>query len=117
MSTARTADAGRTRTCPHCKSTILESADVCPACQHHLRFGADRRAAATPTKSAFRLEGVVTNNESASTWEYTVVVALLNAQGTELAREVVHVGALAPADSRKCVVSIDVRPVLTGGAD
>ena len=30
---------GRTRVCPHCKATILESAAVCPQCKHHLRFG------------------------------------------------------------------------------
>ena len=38
MNTGRVAAPGRTRTCPHCKATILESASVCPACHHHLRF-------------------------------------------------------------------------------
>jgi hypothetical protein len=117
MSAARPPDPGRTRTCPHCKSTILESADVCPACHHHLRFGADRRSASAPTRSAFRVEGVIANQEQSSVWEYTVVVALLDAQGAEIAREVVHVGALAPSESRKCVVSVDVRPVAVATND
>ena len=38
MTTGRVVLTGKTRTCPHCKSTILESSSVCPACQHHLRF-------------------------------------------------------------------------------
>ena len=32
---------GKTRICPHCKTTILESANVCPSCKHHLRFDPD----------------------------------------------------------------------------
>ena len=32
---------GATRTCPHCRATILESAIVCPGCRHHLRFDKD----------------------------------------------------------------------------
>ena len=44
MSAARPGTAGATRTCPHCKATILESASVCPACRGHLRF--DEAAAA-----------------------------------------------------------------------
>ena len=38
MSTPRPGTAGATRSCPHCKTVILESASVCPACKHHLRF-------------------------------------------------------------------------------
>jgi len=34
----RVAASGKTRVCPHCKTVILESAAVCPGCQHHLRF-------------------------------------------------------------------------------
>jgi hypothetical protein len=42
---------GRTRVCPHCKATILESAAICPQCKHHLQFG----AAVYPTRKADRL--------------------------------------------------------------
>lgn len=103
-------EAGRTRACPHCKSTILESADVCPACHHHLRFGADRRNARSRTETLFRIEGVVRPPDSAEPWEYDVVVALYDDKGAELAREVVHVGALRAPASRRCVVSIDAYP-------
>lgn len=101
------AEPGRTRACPHCKSTILESADVCPACHHHLRFGADRRAGRARTETLFRIEGVVRPPDPSDAWEYDVVVALYDEKGVELAREVVHVGALRVPASRKCVVSID----------
>ena len=45
MSSVRPGSPGATRECPHCRETILESAAVCPACRHYLRFdaGADAR--------------------------------------------------------------------------
>ena len=46
MSAARPGVAGATRTCPHCKATILESSAVCPACRGHLRFDAPAADAA-----------------------------------------------------------------------
>ena len=48
-STAARSSAGRTRLCPHCKTTILESASICPACQGYLRF---ERAADPPAAVA-----------------------------------------------------------------
>ena len=39
-SRAAPSTAGRTRSCPHCKATILESSAICPQCRHHLKFGA-----------------------------------------------------------------------------
>ena len=40
MSAVRPGMAGATRTCPHCKATILESSSVCPACRGHLKLDA-----------------------------------------------------------------------------
>jgi hypothetical protein len=100
---------GRTRTCPHCKVTILESSDVCPACRHHLRFGADKRGTQAAAESLFRVEGTV-QAPSPGAWEYEVLVALYDESGAELARHVVNVGALPAAGSRRCVVTIDARP-------
>ena len=101
---------GRTRSCPHCKSTILDSADVCPACHHHLRFGADRRSTRVAAESLFRVEGTVHAPDTADAFEYDVVVALYDEKGIEIAREVVSVGVLRPAASRRCVVSISAYP-------
>ena len=40
MNAARQGSVGATRICPHCKATVLVSANICPGCQHHLRFNA-----------------------------------------------------------------------------
>ena len=58
---------GRTRTCPHCKATILESAAVCPQCRHHLRFGvADVAQPNTEGFSALRVEGSIWSSVNCS---------------------------------------------------
>jgi hypothetical protein len=101
---------GKTRTCPHCKSTILESAAVCPGCNHHLRF--DRNANADsrvqPTFSALRVEGAFRNPEGSEAWEYAVVVSIRNDRGEEVARKVVGVGALDASETRTVTLSVDV---------
>jgi hypothetical protein len=103
--------AGRTRTCPHCKATILESASICPACQHHLRFDpkaiAERRQQAT--FSALRVEGMFKHPKDApSACEYTIVISVRNDRGEEIERRVVGVGALQPNESRTVTLSFDV---------
>jgi hypothetical protein len=65
---ATSATVGRTRTCPHCKATILESAAICPQCKHHLKFGAAAVAAqARPGVSAFKVEGTL-QHAAAGDW-------------------------------------------------
>lgn len=109
MSTSRLI-IGKTRTCPHCKATILESSSVCPACQHHLRFDSktigERRM--QPTFSPLRVEGAFHHPPGGEAWEYSVVVSVRNDRGEELARKVVGVGALQPNDGRTVTLSVDV---------
>ena len=106
----RVAAPGRTRICPHCKTTILQSASVCPGCHHHLRFdpGSNAEGRAEPTFSALRVEGAIRNPEGADSWEYSVVVSIRNDRGEEVARKVVGVGALDPRESRTVMLSVDV---------
>ena len=110
MTTGRVVLTGKTRICPHCKSTILESSSVCPACQHHLRFDpkaiVERRL--QPAFSALRVEGGFKHPAGGEPWEYSVVVSIRNDRGEELARKVVGVGALAPNEGRTVMVSVDV---------
>src|SRR5262249_50975503 len=103
---ARLANPGKTRVCPHCRSEILASASVCPACRHHLKFGlnADQQV---KTFSALNIEGTVTHT-GPTAWEYAVVVSVRNERGEETARQVVSVGALQPADQRHFSLSVDV---------
>jgi hypothetical protein len=107
---ARVGPAGKTRVCPHCKTTILESASVCPGCNHHLRFdrSANQDSRVQPAVSALRVEGAFKNPEGAEAWEYSVVVSIRNDRGEEVARKVVGVGALDPRESRTVTLSVDV---------
>jgi|SRR5690349_666484 hypothetical protein len=107
---SRVAAPGKTRICPHCKATILESASICPGCHHHLRFDpkaiVDRRS--QPTFSPLRVEGTFRNPDGVSAWEYSVVVSIRNERGEEIDRKVIGVGALSPTEARTVTLSVDV---------
>ena len=117
MSVVRPGTLGATRMCPHCKATVLQSASICPGCQHHLRFSAadaepeseghsgdtDRRDDSTPKRD--------------EQCEYCVVVSITNERGDKIARQVVGVGALQPGERHKYSFSVDVMPVRGIGAD
>jgi|SRR5579859_2002681 len=107
---ARPESAGKTRICPHCKATILESLTICPGCLHHLRFdqaAAKRQVAAA---SALRVEGVIKPPPDSTPWEYFVVIAVRNERGEEVIRHVVNVGALQGNERRSFALSVDVMP-------
>ena len=107
---SRSVTPGKTRTCPHCKATILESLSICPGCLHHLRFDSDaakRQVAATP---ALRVEGVIRHPPLEEAWEYFVVIAIRNDRGEEVARQVVNVGALQGAEKRTFTLSVEMLP-------
>ena len=106
----RASASGRTRVCPHCKQTILESAVVCPGCQHHLRFDpkalAEGRARAT--FSALKVEGGFRHPVGGDAWEYSIVISVRNDRGEEIERKIVAVGALQPNEGRSVTLSVDV---------
>jgi len=100
---------GRTRVCPHCKATILESAVVCPQCRHHLRFGvAAIPQQTTESFSALHVQGELRRPEQGGDWEYSVVMTIRNERGEEISRQVVGVGALRPTESRTFTLSVEV---------
>src|SRR3546814_12587641 len=68
VSNARPGTAGATRTCPHCKTTILESSSVCPSCRHYLRFDSP---AAQPSKTItpLNVEGKIRHPSEGGAWE------------------------------------------------
>ena len=108
MSALRTGTAGATRTCPHCKATILESSAVCPACRGHLKFDAPAIDAArrfVPLK----VEGTVNALEEGA-FEYTMVVVIRDERGKEIGRHVAGVGAVFPGESRSFEVSVEAAP-------
>src|SRR5207237_3633776 len=78
MSSVRAGSPGATRECPHCRETILESAGVCPACRHYLRFDASADASEAPALTPLRIEGSIRHPADGEPWEYTVVVSIRN---------------------------------------
>ena len=110
MSTAHRSAPGTTRSCPHCRATILESATVCPACKHHLRFdsGGGAQVKAVPALSPLRIEGTIRHPTDSPPWEYSMMVSIKNERGEEIARKIVGVGALNPGDVRTFSLSVEV---------
>src|SRR6202012_1145015 len=107
---SRPVSTGKTRTCPHCKATILESLSICPGCMHHLRFdseAAKRQVAAAP---ALMVEGLIRHPPLEPPLEYYVIIAIRNDRGEEVTRQVVNVGALQAAEKRTFTLSVEVLP-------
>lgn len=109
IGSARSAShAGATRTCPHCRATILESAIVCPGCKHHLRFDKDMRPGGVPvTRTAWQIEGTLDAERMDSSSEYSILVVVRNERNEEVARQVVNVGALQGVERRTFTLSIE----------
>ncbi|HET9776510.1 MAG TPA: hypothetical protein VFP77_08070 [Gemmatimonadaceae bacterium] len=99
---------GKARLCPHCKATILQSATICPACDHSLRFDSQRKRRAAPSFSPLRVEGTIKHPVAGEAWEYSVVISILDEQQREITRQVVSVGALNPDDQRTFRLAVDV---------
>ena len=100
---------GATRSCPHCRATILDSAIICPGCRHHLRFGgeAEAQAAAQERETAWQVEGELTPRTGEPELEYTIVVTVRDAAGREVARRLVDCGGLPAGDRRSFSLSIE----------
>ncbi len=106
----RVAQTARTRLCPHCKATILESANVCPGCRHHLKFDPAAAQRQSETRTALRIEGSIQGPSPAEPCEYCVVIAIRDDHGREVGRHVVGVGAMRPGERRSFTLSVDVVP-------
>ena len=105
---ARPGATGATRTCPHCKATILDSASVCPGCRGHLRFDSAIVQQAVPNVTPLRVEGTIRQPADGPPWEYSVVLSIRDARGEEVTRQVVGVGALNPGDERTFALAVEV---------
>jgi len=110
MSAARPAALGNTRNCPHCKSTVLASASICPACQHHLRFNLPTAAPAPTGYAALQIEGTVRHKQPEEPCEFCVVLSIADESGKQLSRQVVGVGVLQPEEMRRFSVSVNLLP-------
>ena len=107
MSVARPGTPGATRTCPHCKTKILESANVCPSCRHHLRFDPDAAQSAALRSVPLRVEGTIKPPPGDNALEYSVVLTIRNADGEEIDRQVMGVGALFSDEERSFTLEVE----------
>ena len=110
MSAVRPGSLGASRICPHCKATVLQSASICPGCQHHLRFNSGAVEADSKGIAAMRIEGTIHHAVRDEPCEYCVVVSITNERGEKVARQVVGVGALQPGERHKYSFSVDLVP-------
>ena len=106
MNNGRVSSPGKTRTCPHCKATILESVAVCPGCNHHLRFDPGQRI--EPSLTPLKVQGAIRHPATGGPWEYSMVLSVRNGRGEEITRQVVGVGALQPAEERTFTLAVEV---------
>ena len=113
MSAVRPMALGATRTCPHCKSTVLASAGICPACQHHLRFSLPNSTLAPTGYAALQVEGTVRHKQPDEPCEFCVILSIANERGEQITRQVVGVGLLQPAEARRFSVSVNLVPAQT----
>ena len=108
MSTTSLGSPGKARLCPHCKATILQSATICPACDHNLRFDSHRKRRAPPSFSPLQVEGTIKHPVAGEAWEYSIAVSILGAQGEEITRHIMSVGALNPEEQRTFKLAVEV---------
>ena len=111
MSVARQSTLGATRVCPHCKATVLQSANICPGCQHHLRFNTGNVEPQAAAVSAMKIEGSIHHPARGEQCEYCVVIAISNERGEKITRQVVGVGALQPGERHNYSFSVELVPV------
>src|SRR5277367_4481745 len=113
MSVVRAGPLGATRICPHCKAVVLQSANICPGCQHHLRFNSANAEPQSAGVSALRIEGSIHHTVPGEQCEYCVVVSIANEKGEKIARQVVGVGALQSGERHRYSFSVELIPVRT----
>jgi hypothetical protein len=91
---------------------VLESAAVCPACRHHLRFSRNGMALqAGEGYCALSVDGTIVHTASTEPCEYCVVLDVRNDRGEQLTRQVVGVGVLRSGELRRLNVSVEMMPV------
>lgn len=108
MTAVRQPAPGKTRSCPHCRATVLESANVCPGCRHHLHSGASATESVFPSSTALKVEGTVRHRDAGQVLEYSMILSIRNERGEEIARQIVGVGALQPSETRTFSLAVEV---------
>ncbi|MCU0626089.1 MAG: hypothetical protein MUF21_06320 [Gemmatimonadaceae bacterium] len=116
MTVVRKGLPGATRTCPHCRATILESSARCPQCLKHLRVDPDAASRAASTQVPFKVEGTIKRTAGDDPAEYAIVLVLRDERGQEVSRQVMGVGALLPGTERTFALSVELTSTGRAGA-
>jgi hypothetical protein len=112
MRASRASVAGESRTCPHCKATILKSSASCPICHHVLRFAA-LGAAVQPnvTTCPLLVEGTINHPGDSEAVEYSILMEVHDQTGKLISRQTVGVGALDRAEKRRFSLRVELASV------
>lgn len=105
------ATAGESRSCPHCRATILKSAATCPMCRHNLRFvsiGNEPRS--KPTSCPLWVEGTLKNGGDGEALEYILLMEVRDEAGKVISRQSVGVGAIPQRAKRIFSLRIETSP-------
>ena len=111
MKLIRASTAGESRSCPHCRATILKSASSCPICRHMLRansFGFEPRS--KPTMCPLLVEGTLEHPGAGEAMEYQVLMEVRDGGGKLLTRQVIGVGALRLTEKRVFSLRVEMTP-------
>jgi hypothetical protein len=87
MKIGRASTAGESRSCPHCRATILKSAMSCPICRHMLRASSvvfEPRS--KPTTCPLLVEGTLEYPGAGDPLEYQVLMEVRDAGETCLVK-------------------------------
>jgi glutaredoxin len=108
MTLVRRGPPGTTRSCPHCRATILDSAARCPQCQKHLRVDPESSTRGQRTTIPFRVEGTIAHDTDDQPAEYQVMLVMHDEKGAEISRQVMAVGAMTPGATRTFTLSVEL---------
>jgi hypothetical protein len=111
MKIGRASTAGESRSCPHCRATILKSATSCPICRHMLRansVGFEPRSKSTTCP--LLVEGTLEHPDAGDPLEYQVLMEVRDGAGKLLSRQVIGIGALHPAEKRIFSLRVEMTP-------
>jgi len=105
------ATAGESRSCPHCRATILKSAATCPICRHNLRFVSIGNEPRTKeTSCPLSVEGTLKNGVNGEVLEYFLLMEVRDEAGKVISRQSVGVGAIPQAAKRIFSLRIETTP-------
>ena len=101
MKAGRISAAGDSRSCPHCKATILKSSVSCPLCRHVLRFGsAAADEACNASECLLSVDGTIKHPGVGEALEYFILMEVRDETGKLVSRQSLGVGAIDKTQKR-----------------